>query len=606
MAHRTALAAILSALALSLLFFVTGCDSDGTYAGGSISPTHESSLDPNALYTASVVGSVGDGPIVNARVRVFSNSGRLLKETQSSSTADYEITVKTQRRNYPLTIVADGGMDLVTGGLPDFSLVSVIMSPGNRGIVNLNPFSTLIVRAAEKSGGISDATIAAATEAVVQRYGFGLDSSLVAEPIFTPMDDSNVHVIVKSSETLGEMIRRTRDAVNAVTPLHEPRVHGDDVVEALAADLVDGWIDGRGAAGHDRRVAAVASVASGAVMLEAMANQLYVYGSDATGAMDAAIDTVRPNATRTLWTEDVAIRQEALLQSMRALHAAMQVSSDDRIREALYAVQTTPLGSIQVNALPRGFQDALYLATLDTAYITDASQLDEINRIASSEEVPYLENPSKPAPSDEDATDVSDPIVNAPEEQEEGTEEPIYYKPNAAPVISGTPTTALVAGQPWSFAPDASDPDGDGLTFSIDVLPDWAEFDAMTGQMSGTPMQAGSYGPITITVSDHMDSASLHAFTLQVDAPTLGTAIVSWQPPLQRTDGSALTDLAGYRVYYGEDPNNLSHTIVIDSVGQTEQFIDNLEASTWYFAVTAVDSKGLESPKSEIGSKTIL
>ena len=173
-------------------------------------------------------------------------------------------------------------------------------------------------------------------------------------------------------------------------------------------------------------------------------------------------------------------------------------------------------------------------------------------------------------------------------------------------MISGTPTTALVVGQPWSFAPDASDPDGDGLTFSIDVLPDWAEFDAMTGQMSGTPMQAGSYGPITITVSDHMDSASLHAFTLQVDAPTLGTAIVSWQPPLQRTDGSALTDLAGYRVYYGEDPNNLSHTIVIDSVGQTEQFIDNLEASTWYFAVTAVDSKGLESPKSEIGSKTIL
>jgi hypothetical protein len=322
--------------------------------------------------------------------------------------------------------------------------------------------------------------------------------------------------------------------------------------------------------------------------------------------MDVAIDTARPNLTRTLWTEDVAIRQEALLQSMRALHAAMRVSSDNRIREALYAVQTTPPGSTQVNALPSGFQEALFLATLDTAYIIDASKLDEINRVASSEGVPYLEDPSAPAPSDEDANYVSDPIVNAPEQEEEGTEEPIYYQPNAAPVISGTPTTALVVGQPWSFSPDASDPDGDVLTFSIDVLPDWAKFDKMTGQMSGTPMQAGSYGPITITVRDHLDRASLQAFTLQVDEPTLGTAMVSWEPPTTRTDGSALTDLAGYRVYYGKDPNNLSHTIVIDGVGQTEQFIDNLDAGTWYFAVTAVCSKGLESPRSEIGSKTIL
>jgi hypothetical protein len=38
MAHRNALTAALSALALSLLFLVTGCDFDGTYAGGSSPP----------------------------------------------------------------------------------------------------------------------------------------------------------------------------------------------------------------------------------------------------------------------------------------------------------------------------------------------------------------------------------------------------------------------------------------------------------------------------------------------------------------------------------------------------------------------------------------
>jgi hypothetical protein len=53
-------------------------------------------------------------------VRVFTNSGEEVpgSETRSDSTADYEITVRTQGRNYPLTIVADEGIDMVTGGPP--------------------------------------------------------------------------------------------------------------------------------------------------------------------------------------------------------------------------------------------------------------------------------------------------------------------------------------------------------------------------------------------------------------------------------------------------------------------------------------------------------
>jgi hypothetical protein len=68
---------------------------------------------------------------------------------------------------------------------------------------------------------------------------------------------------------------------------------------------------------------------------------------------------------------------------------------------------------------------------------------------------------------------------------------------------------------------------------------------------------------------------------------TSQTAIVSWTPPVQRTDGSALTDLAGYRVYYGKGLNSLTKIIDIRNAGQTSQFIDNLDTGTWYFAVTA-------------------
>ena len=84
------------------------------------------------------------------------------------------------------------------------------------------------------------------------------------------------------------------------------------------------------------------------------------------------------------------------------------------------------------------------------------------------------------------------------------------------------------------------------------------------------------------------------------------TAVVSWTPPTQRADGSALTDLAGYRVYYGKSLNAMSSVIDIRNPGQTSQFIENLDTGTWYFAVTAYTTDGLESGMSDLAAKRIL
>ena len=84
-----------------------------------------------------------------------------------------------------------------------------------------------------------------------------------------------------------------------------------------------------------------------------------------------------------------------------------------------------------------------------------------------------------------------------------------------------------------------------------------------------------------------------------------GTALLSWIPPTTRTDGSALTDLAGYCTYYGTAPNTLNHVIEIRNPGQTSQFIDGLDSGQWFFAATAFCRKGLESRMSNIVSKTI-
>ena len=102
--------------------------------------------------------------------------------------------------------------------------------------------NALVFKSAVRAGGVTDTTVAAGLAAVLGRYNFGLDAGLISDPTETPIDDSNVAVMVKASETMGEMIRRTRDALAAAGS----NLDGDGIMDALAADLVDGYIDGRG------------------------------------------------------------------------------------------------------------------------------------------------------------------------------------------------------------------------------------------------------------------------------------------------------------------------------------------------------------------------
>ena len=183
----------------------------------------------------------------------------------------------------------------------------------------------------------------------------------------------------------------------------------------------------------------------------------------------------------------------------------------------------------------------------------------------------------------------------------------VQAAPNKAPVIAGTPGSSVVAGTAYRFQPTASDPDGNPLTFSISGQPTWASFDTATGTLSGTPTsaQAGSYANIVITVSDSKLTASLPAFGITVNTVVLGSATLSWTPPTQNTDGSALANLAGYRIYYGSSATSLTHTVQITNPGLTSYVLGNLASGTYYFALAAYNSAGAESALSNIGSKAI-
>jgi hypothetical protein len=179
---------------------------------------------------------------------------------------------------------------------------------------------------------------------------------------------------------------------------------------------------------------------------------------------------------------------------------------------------------------------------------------------------------------------------------------------NSAPTIQGTPSTSVVAGQAYSFQPTASDPDGDSLTFTVTNKPAWAAFDASTGRISGTPSAAdvATYSNIRVTVSDGKGgSASTAMFAITVTDLATGSVTLSWTPPTQNDDGSALTDLAGYEVRYGKNQGNLDQSVQLTNPSLNTFVVGSLSSGTWFFAVRSINSSGNGSVLSNIATKTI-
>ena len=177
--------------------------------------------------------------------------------------------------------------------------------------------------------------------------------------------------------------------------------------------------------------------------------------------------------------------------------------------------------------------------------------------------------------------------------------------PSSAPTIRGAPMTSVSAGHAYAFTPAAAG--GKALSFAIANKPAWASFSTSTGALAGTPTttDVGTFANVAITVSDGARTASLAPFTITVRPGTVGSATVSWLPPTQRTDGTALRNLAGYRIYYGNTAGTYPNTITVANPGLSTYVIDNLPSGTYYFVASAYDTAGNESSYSTPASKTI-
>jgi hypothetical protein len=548
---------------------------------GCLSESEPESVESPVEETLSdheLTGSVGDGPIVGAQVRVLARDGTELAQLESDGSASYTVTVRTKGKHYPLTLDARNGIDLVTNLSPDFDLFGAALEPGKKSVANVNPFSTIAYELArDMSGGVSKSNLIIAESVVSSALNSGLSSLVETGPMLTAIDTSNIAEIVKASETLGELIRRVRDLQNIV---NRP-ASGNSVLRAVASDLTDNVIDGRGGSRVDARVSALTVVAAVSVLLESMQNELHVYGQNATDAMTAAMNKVAGGTVDTGF-EDLTVTPQMLNAVRVGLDALLTVVSNEKLQALSTAVDQVEsgMGPESVRAIiPDDYRMTLEQSLVVVAGSDDAtiSKVNTVSRDGGTEPVP------EPVPEPE-------PVNNPP-------------------TIGGSPAISVEEGANYSFTPSASDPDGNTLTFTIVGRPDWASFNTSTGALTGVPDAAdvGMYEGISISVTDGVDTVSLAVFSIEVMATnsSTGSVTLSWTAPTENEDGSPLVDLSGYRIYWGTTPGNYPNSLTIDDTGLTTYVIDNLAPGAYEFVATSFNAAGVESDYSNAVTKTV-
>ncbi len=312
-----------------LCVFLSACNND---AGGGVGDASLSFMrDATPLSDASPLPGAGTqghtvtgftATVSDATISVVDSDGAQLLYEYGNERAGYSVTLPVGSA-YPVLVTASNGVDLVTGVPPAITMMSVVESPAET-TANLNPLTTLIVKTAlAMPGGLTGANLQLANQYVVTSLSFGMDSVLIPQPINTMVDGSNVASLVKAGVVLTETLRR---GVNRLS-FSGIAMSEDELLDALAADLVDGRTDGMGAGGADPLLTSLTMVVLAQVMLESIGNTLQIDGLPVIAEMDKAIAAMFPNAQASV--ADTAVSGETLDHLRLLIHAAQPVTASD-------------------------------------------------------------------------------------------------------------------------------------------------------------------------------------------------------------------------------------------------------------------------------------
>ena len=127
---------------------------------------------------------------------------------------------------------------------------------------------------------------------------------------------------------------------------------------------------------------------------------------------------------------------------------------------------------------------------------------------------------------------------------------------------------------------------------SCSATGDWSGTKGTSGSETINSINNDSQFVLSCTGAGGSSSASVN---VSVVINHTGSVLLSWTPPTENTDGSSLTDLAGYRIYYGIESGRYSESIQIANPGLSSYLIENLASTSWYFVMTSYNSDNIES-----------
>jgi hypothetical protein len=139
----------------------------------------------------------------------------------------------------------------------------------------------------------------------------------------------------------------------------------------------------------------------------------------------------------------------------------------------------------------------------------------------------------------------------------------------------------------------------------------WTSTDVTTceasGDWSGSRSLSGSEstGPVTEDSNYWLSCSGTGGNALALTTVTVRIADLSWDAPTENVDGTPLTDLAGYNIYWGTVSRQYDFSVALSDPGLLSYQIQ-LAPGTYYFSMTATDVDGNESAFSNEVSKLII
>ena len=129
-----------------------------------------------------------------------------------------------------------------------------------------------------------------------------------------------------------------------------------------------------------------------------------------------------------------------------------------------------------------------------------------------------------------------------------------------------------------------------------------------TGTSSSVPPQtvADTGSGTSTTTTGGSSSTTAPPATPPTSTPASSSNVTfGWQAPTENSNGTPITNLAGYKIHYGTASQQYTQVVEVSNPSLSRYVMDSLPSGTYYFAITAYNAQGIESALSGEVSTTL-